>query len=144
MESSSFDTPKSGSISRWKEDSPDDLNRSSYNSSPVAGLSQSSGYSLTKSSRDSLNRFSPVDNIPSEEEGFELHDHVYFEDANKKKESEGKHEEGRRKSKESVDTSAFQIKPGWKEFYNENLDQIYYTYKDRKEKVSIKFLFYFF
>lgn len=136
-----FESPKSSSTSRWKEDSGDDLNRSSYNSSPITGLSQSSGYSLNKSSRDSLNRFSPIDNIPSEEEGFELHDHVYKDDdSNRKKESDSKREEGGRSSKD-VDVATFRIKPGWEEFYDENLDQIFYMFKDRKEKVGKMLLF---
>ncbi|KAK6624054.1 hypothetical protein RUM44_010912 [Polyplax serrata] len=134
---SSYEIPKvRDSGSHWKERSPDDLNRSSYNSSPVTGLSQSSDYSLNKSSRDSLNRLSPIDNIPSEEEGFELHDHVY-KDAqggpNKTKKEDPKREDGGRNSKEAIDTT-FRIKPGWEEFYDESLDQIFYMYKDRSEK----------
>lgn len=138
-ESASFETTKSGSISRWKEENPDDLNRSSYNSSPVTGLSQSSSYSLNKSSRDSLNRFSPIDNIPSEDENYELYDHVYKDDdPNRKKKRSGMRladETGGRTSKESLEGSGFRIKPGWEEFYDDTLDQIYYVHKDKREKV---------
>lgn len=155
--SSGFDRSKSGSVYRSKEESPDDLNRSSYNSSPVTGQSRSSSYSLNKSSRDSLNRFSPVENIPSEDEGLELNDHVYQEDPNEKRrkqklklfvECKRKSDESFKggenviseEAKEEVHSPKVPIPEGWQECYDDNLKQLCYVHNGTKQKVSIKYL----
>lgn len=156
FENSSFDRSKSGSVYQSKEESPDDLNRSSYNSSPITGQSRSSSYSLNKSSRDSLNRFSPVENIPSEEEGFELKDHVYQDGLADKKVNRHKLMlfNGKRKSEEALKGSGnvineeakvespstpVTIPPGWQVRFDDMANQTCYIHNGSKQKVSYFF-----
>lgn len=102
---------------------------------------------MIKSSRDSLNRCSPIENIPSEDD-IELHDHVYQEDSKeeatvdvrgKTSEEESKQQVGEGQDEDEKRTTGVPIPPGWTECYDDTTNQFFYIHKETKQKVRMPF-----